>query len=76
MLQTHIYDFLGVINDPIYIKILELEKGQKLDLGGVNITFNANGLYELETDDYHECFKSKKQLYDGVSRLLSFIEFT
>lgn len=76
MLQTHIYNFLGEVNDPIFIQILELEEGQTLELGGVNITFNANGLYELETDDYHECFKSKKQLYDGVSRLLSLIELT
>ena len=71
MEQTHIYEILGEVNDPIFIKILHLEKGQTVDLGGVNITLNSNGLYELESDDYHECFRSKKQLYDGVSKLLS-----
>lgn len=71
MEQINIYQFLGKVNDPIYVKILNLKEGETVDLGGVNVTLNSNGLYELETDNHHECFRTKKQLYDGVAKLIS-----
>lgn len=71
MEQINIYQFLGKINDPIYVKILNLKEGETVDLGGVNVTLNSNGLYELESDNHHECFRTKKQLYDGVAKLIS-----
>ena len=55
-------------------KIMQLETGQAVDLGGVTITLNINGLYELESVECHECFMSRKQLYDGVSKYFSSIE--
>jgi len=69
--QINIYQFLGKVNDPIYVKILNLKEGETVDLGGVNVTLNSNGLYELESDNHHECFRTKKQLYDGVAKLIS-----
>lgn len=71
MEQINIYQFLGKVNDPIYVKILNLKEGETVDLGGVNVTLNSNGLYELETDNHHKCFRTKKQLYDGVAKLIS-----
>lgn len=71
MEQINIYQFLGKVNDPIYVKILYLKEGETVDLGGVNVTLNSNGLYELESDNHHECFRTKKQLYDGVAKLIS-----
>lgn len=71
MEQINIYQFLGKVNDPIYVKILNLKEGETVDLGGVNVTLNSNGLYELESDNHHECFRTKKQLYDGVAKLIS-----
>lgn len=73
MEQTHIYNFLGINNDPIFNEILRLEKGRKVDLGGIFIVLNENGLYELETAYHHECFTTKKKLYDGLSRYLSLL---
>ena len=73
MEQTHIYDYLGEKNDPIFNKISGLKSGQVVDLGGVIISLNQRGIYELETSYHHECFKTKKQLYDGVSKFLSLI---
>lgn len=45
MEQTHIYNFLGMNDDPIFNRILQLEKGRKVDLGGIFIILNENGLY-------------------------------
>lgn len=73
MEQTNIYQYLGEMNDPIFNKISQLELGQTIDLGGVMVSLNTNGLYELETSFYHECYSTKKQLYDGVSKFLSLI---
>lgn len=73
MEQTHIYNFLGMNDDPIFNQILRLEKGRKVDLGGIFITLNESGLYELETFYHHECYRTKKQLYDGLSRYLSLL---
>jgi len=73
MEQTHIYDYLGMENDPIFNIINHLKIGQAVDLGGVVISLNNNGLYEMETSVDHECFSSKKQVYDGVSKFFSLI---
>ncbi len=73
MEQTHIYDYLGMENDPIFNIIKQLKKGQVIDLGGVIVSLNNNGLYEIETSVDHECFRSKRQVYDGVSKFFSLI---
>lgn len=69
--QSQIYDFLGVVNDPIFKKINELKEDEFINISKLKITLNKQGLYEVETDTQHECFHTKKELYDGVSRLLS-----
>ena len=68
MEQTDIYDYLGIENDPIFNIINHLKAGQAIDLGGVIISLNNNGLYEMETLVAHECFSSKRKIYDVVSR--------
>ena len=71
MEQINIYQFLGKVNDPIYVKILNLKEGETVDLGGVNVTLDSNGIYVLESDNDHKCFRTKKQLYDGGAKLIS-----
>ncbi|MFD2133309.1 hypothetical protein ACFSKI_19020 [Pseudogracilibacillus auburnensis] len=73
MEQTHIYDYLGAIEDPIFNKISNLEVGKVVDLGGVTVLLNQFGLYEVETGISHDCFRSKKQVYEGVSKYFSLI---
>lgn len=73
MEQTDIYDYLGMNNDPIFNKISSLKIGQAIDLGGVKVLLNTQKLYEVETDFYHECFCSKRQVYDGLSKFFSLI---
>jgi len=73
MKQSQIYEYLGLDNDPIFKKINDLKEDESINLSELKITLNKQGLYEVETDDKHECFKTKKEVYDGVSKLLSLI---
>lgn len=73
MKQSHIYDYLGEVEDPIFNIISSLKTGQVVNLGEVTVLLNKQGLYEIETSFYHECFSTKKQVYDGISKFLSLI---
>lgn len=73
MEQTHIYEFIGVDTDPIFNTINSLKRGQVVDLGVVKLSLNQQGLYELETEYHHECFRTKKQIYNGLAKFLSLI---
>lgn len=73
MKQTDIFDYMGQESDPIFNKINALKKGQTVDLGGVIISLNLQGLYELESTFHHECFSSKRLMYDGLSSYLSLL---
>lgn len=70
-MQTQIYDFIGFESDPIFREINKLSIGQAVDLGGVTVKLNKNGLYEVESLMSHECFQSKKQVYDNVAKIIS-----
>lgn len=73
MEQTQIYEFLGVDRDPLFYKISNLQVGQAVELGDIRVLLNKQGLYELETEDSHECFRTLSQLYDGISKIYSLI---
>lgn len=73
MEQTHIYHYLGLENDPIFKEITKLKAGQAAIVGDIKIMLNKHGLYEIETSTSHECFSSQKQVYDGISKVLSLI---
>jgi len=70
-MQTQIYEFIGIESDPIFREINKLSMGQAVDLGGVTVKLNKNGLYEVESLMSHECFQSKKQVYDNVAKIIS-----
>lgn len=74
MEQTHIYHYLGLDNDPIFNKITQLKAGQAVIIGEIKVLLNKHGLYEVETSARHECFSSQKQVYDGVSKMLSVVD--
>lgn len=73
MEQTDIYEFLGMNSDPVFNQISNLKVGQAVELGGVKVLLNNQNLYEVETELYHECFCSKRQVYDGLSKFFSLI---
>lgn len=69
LVQTFIYEYLGIEDDPIYQSISTLVKGQKVILGPMLVTFNVFGLYEVETEESHKCFTSLSECYEGVCKL-------
>lgn len=71
MKQTHIYDYLGTENDPVFDQVAKLKMGQAVELGGVKVSLNKQDLYEIETGFTHECFKSKGQVYNRLSEYFS-----
>lgn len=66
MVQMTVYDVLSVINDPIYQQINELEQNHYCRIGELTVTFNKQGLYEVESDQIHEVFRSKETCYHAV----------
>ena len=69
MVQTFIYEYLGVGDDPIYQSLSQLVKGQRVMLGSIQVTFNHLGLYEVETDESHNCFSNIDNCYERICEL-------
>lgn len=70
MEQIMIYDYLGSNIDPVYKKLSELKNGESFFMDGLNVTHNEFGLYEIATEDTHECYGDMTECYDGVCELL------
>lgn len=60
--QLNIYDYLGFSDDLIYKQISSLAVGEKLFLEKIKIR-RTTKFYELESEDFHECFKEKESCY-------------
>lgn len=69
MKQINIYHYLGLETDPVFNIIVRLKQGQVVEVGDAKIKLNLNGLYELESESSHECFKSEQEIYDSLSRV-------
>jgi hypothetical protein len=63
MNQTMVYDYLGFDTDPMYLKLKQLKKGQKISMGSLTILFNNSGLYEVIAEDLHDGFINIKECY-------------
>lgn len=70
MTQNTIYDYLGNENDPVYQKILQLDKGDSVALEDAEVSLNMHGLYEVSTEEYHEPFSDAGSCYRFVCNLL------
>lgn len=67
--QTGIYEYLGVDEDPIYQSISKLDKGQKVLLGSICVTLNIFGLYEVETEESHDSFATLENCYQSICEI-------
>lgn len=70
MKQMNVYHYLGIESDPIFNIISRLKAGQVVELGDMKIQLNSNGLYELESELRHECFRNEQEIYDGLAKLI------
>ncbi|WP_077706750.1 hypothetical protein [Virgibacillus dokdonensis] len=73
--QTHVYEYLGKENDPIYEDILRVKVNHSLLIPEtkLKVTKNRYGMYEIVSDEQHECYSSPQSLYDRISALLNAI---
>lgn len=71
MEQTMIYDYLGRSDDPLFLDLSKLEKGQRINLNNTDIMMNIFGLFEIETDEIHECFSNISDCYNYLCDELS-----
>lgn len=73
--QTHVYEYIGKENDPLYNNILHLKVNQSLSIPETNIqiTKTRYEMYEIVSDEYHECYSSPQSLYERISALLNAI---
>jgi len=69
--QTHVYEYLGKENDPLYNEILSLQVNQSVDVQGIMITRTAFEMYEIESKAFHEGFTSSHSIYNRVSAILN-----
>lgn len=66
MEQTYIYEYLGVESDPVFQAIYKLKKDQSIILGLIQVSLNKFGLYEVMTDESHECFRVLDDCYRHI----------
>lgn len=69
--QTHVYEYLGKENDPLYKEILALQVNQFVDVQGIRITRTAFGMYEIESRSFHEGFTSLTSIYERVIAIMN-----
>lgn len=71
--QTHVYEYLGKENDPLYNNILHLKLDQSLFIPEtkMHVKKTKYGLYEIVSGECHECYSSPQTLYERVSHLLN-----
>jgi len=69
--QTHVYEYLGKENDPLYNEIFSLQVNQSVDVQGITITRTAFEMYEIESASFHEGFTTSQSIYKRVSAILN-----
>jgi hypothetical protein len=70
MEQIMIYDYLGSNDDPVYEKLSKLKNGESFVMDGLNVSHNEFGLYEIATENTHDCYGNMTECYDSVCELL------
>lgn len=75
--QLTIYDYLQKKEDPLYVKLKSLQKGDKINLGFCTVEINPFGLYQILDfiDDSDTAFSSLEECYQYISKNDKFYNF-
>lgn len=75
MEQTHLYQYIGIENDPLYDQVMQMETNQSIYLHGMQmkVTKTNYNMYEVETVEYHECYSNVQSLYENMIVILNAI---
>ena len=74
-MQVMIYEYLGREGDPVFIRISDLAKDEKIELEDMVVSRNSFGLYEVTNESIHEGFSDMYACYKFVCQFLKDKEF-
>lgn len=66
VLQTTLYEFLDLREDPVFNQIEQLHTGEEIQIDSFRIR-KTDKFYEVENDEMHEPFKSLEECYAFIS---------
>jgi len=66
-----IYNHLGIKDDPIYLIISKLKKGETKTISNLDISLNNYGFYEVSNECIHEAFNQPEKCYKRLLELIS-----
>lgn len=66
VLQTSLYEFLDLNEDPIFNLIQGLNEGDEIQVESFSVR-KTDKFYEIENDELHEGFKTINQCYLFIS---------
>lgn len=66
VLQTSLYEFLDLNEDPIFNLIQSLREGDEIQVESFSVR-KTDKFYEIENDELHEGFKTINQCYSFIS---------
>lgn len=64
--QTTLYEFLELNEDPVFNQIEKLREGEEIQIDSFSVRRTAK-FYEVESDEFHEGFKTKEKCYSFIS---------
>lgn len=68
-LQTTLYEFLELTEDPVFNQIEKLRTGEEIQIESFNVR-KTEKFYEVENDDVHEGFRTKEKCYSFIISIL------
>lgn len=71
MIQLNIFYELGLINDPVYKQLIDLQENEILYIQNMEITKTDHGFYEISCNDFHECFSDVLKCYEKLNTSVS-----
>lgn len=69
-MQTIIYEFLQEDIDPLFKKITKLKIGETIKINEHEIILNDFNFYEIASNEIHEVFQTKENLYEELIKLI------
>ena len=71
--QLNIFNFGDLSEDPIYVKLQNITRGEEINFHGVTVRVNDYGIFEVEDEYMHESFRDINMAYKCI---LSLVETT
>jgi hypothetical protein len=71
MEQLDIYNYLNLNEDPLFLMINSLNKGDSIIIGQHTISLNKLGLYEIEGEQLHNSNATATGIYNLYKKIIS-----